>query len=206
MTPWILVTGFGPFPGVPDNPTARIARRLDGLEYGGARVRAFVLDVSYLRAAQQVRAAVEGRGWPAFVVHFGVACSADRVRVETVAINRKDASIADIDDHLGEAARIDDSHALDARVGTTIDAASLTAALNEQGVPAKVSDDAGRYVCNATYFQSLIWLAAEGVATPCVFVHVPDIEPGSVDPSGAAWTDDRLFACGDGVLRWMVRR
>lgn len=204
MNPWTLVTGFGPFPGVPDNPTARLARRLDGRAYAESTVHALVLDVSYDRAAQQVRTAVAARGLPWRVVHFGVASGAHCVRVEMQAVNRKAASIADVDGQLCDAATIDPRYPLDAALTTSVDAHRLAAALNGQGVLAEVSDDAGRYVCNATYFQSLAWLATVGVEVPCLFVHVPDVGEGSCDTFGAPWTDDRLFACGEVVLRWLV--
>jgi pyroglutamyl-peptidase len=204
MRPWILVTGFGPFPGVPDNPTARLVRGLDGRSYGGAAVRAAVLDVSYDRAARQVRAAVAAGGWPRLVLHFGVAVGATGVRVEARAVNRKEAAVADVDGELGAAASIDPARPLDAALVTAVDVAGLVAALNASGISAGPSDDAGRYVCNATYFQSLAWFAAEGAAVPCVFVHVPDVAEGSCDPAGLPWSDDRLLSCGDVALRWLT--
>ena len=49
----VLITGFGPFPGVADNPSARLARALDGRVVGGVRFVGEVLPVSYRRAPAQ---------------------------------------------------------------------------------------------------------------------------------------------------------
>ena len=48
----VLVTGFGAFPGVPVNPTAAIARAVDGARLGPVEVMGIVLPVSYQRAPE----------------------------------------------------------------------------------------------------------------------------------------------------------
>lgn len=47
----------------------------------------------------------------------------------------------------------------------------MARALRSDGVPAEVSDDPGRFICNAVYLAALC--GAEGWAARSVFVHVP---------------------------------
>lgn len=151
----VLVTGFGPFPGMSDNPTARLVRALDGLQIGRATVIGRVLPVSYRRGPEQaVRLARDHRA--VLVVGTGVAASRANVCVERlavrVAVGRPDVDGA-VDTGLSGA---DEVHA-------SLDTAALARALG-----AVASDDAGRYVCNA-------WLhhVASALDVPVGFVHVP---------------------------------
>ncbi|MEZ4472302.1 MAG: hypothetical protein R3F60_16205 [bacterium] len=83
----VLVTGFGPFPGVPHNVSGSIARAVDGACLGGLRCRGAVLDTSWARAWPQLRAAV-GEARPLGLILLGVAPRA-RVEVELIARNRR---------------------------------------------------------------------------------------------------------------------
>jgi pyroglutamyl-peptidase len=222
MKPWLLATGFGAFPGVPDNPSASLVRQLDGAEIAGIRVRSHVLDVSYRRAAEQVRAVLVAASLPCAVVHFGVAAGSQQLHIEAQAVNCRAAPIPDIDGVLGLGDAVQPDLPQDAVLVSRVDVAALAAALVANGVATEVSHDAGRYVCNSTYFSSLAWLQAVGAdelggvvgpgsagvasatVVPCVFVHLP--APGSPDPQGIAWTTERLLAAGLAVLSWFCRR
>ncbi|MEO0853025.1 MAG: peptidase C15 [Cyanobacteria bacterium J06648_11] len=46
-----------------------------------------------------------------------------------------------------------------------------------QGLPrTRLSHDAGRFVCNGTYYRVLQWLRDRRYATQCAFVHVPKLD------------------------------
>jgi pyroglutamyl-peptidase len=151
----VLVTGFGSFPGVPENPTARLARAVDGARIGEATVIGRVLPVSYARGPALAIELAREHG-VALVVGTGVAVTRPGVTVETVgrrvlegACDVDGASLCGLSD--------------DELVAATLDVRRLAAALG-----ATLSDDAGRYVCNA-------WLhrVASELAVPVGFVHVP---------------------------------
>lgn len=161
----ILVTGFGPFPGVTDNPTAPLARALDGQRVAGHRVLGRVLPVSYARASQTVLALISAHQ-PALVIGMGVATSAQRPRVELRAVPAVTSRIADVDGaqpaELGEG-EIWVAEAL--RAGLTRFADDLAGEL---------SQDAGQYVCNAWLYRVL-----QGWSGPAFFLHLP---PGGAAP------------------------
>jgi pyroglutamyl-peptidase len=108
---------------------------------------------------------------PAFVMGMGVALGSPVVRVETTAINVAHFGIADNDgarpggepfDLGGPAAR-----------RATWDAARVTAAIIEAGVPARISHHAGTHCCNLALHTCLGALERLGLPSPCGFLHLP---------------------------------
>ncbi len=89
----ILVTGFGPFPGVRVNPTERlmravVARLSRGAAFAAAGAR---LDVRYATARRQVAEAID-RHRPDAVLMLGLAARSRWVRVERYA-RRSDSAL-----------------------------------------------------------------------------------------------------------------
>lgn len=156
----VLVTAFGPFPGVPVNPSEALVARLRapaGTQLVRHRLATTWEDLPRLGTMLAgVRVAV----------HVGVAPRARRLRIETVAVDAPAAA----PDALGRLPLPDATGAV--RRGRAV-APPLVAAARSAGVPAAVSGDAGRYLCNALYFRSLA--AASRAVRPhlAVFVHIP---------------------------------
>jgi len=153
--PPILVTGFGPFGSERVNPSGLIARRLGGLE----------LPVAAEEAWELTRAEMHRRGAVA-VVALGVAGGRDRVCVEKWAANDSDYRLAD--DAGRVLSGVLETGRTMAGLATGQPAAQMARAMRRAGVPARVSRDAGRYVCNHFYFLLLRHLAGRAV-----FIHVP---------------------------------
>lgn len=165
-----LITGFGPFPRVPCNPSAEIARivaqdrRWRRL---GWRIEAGIFPTRYGIVAETI-ARLAAQTPPRFVVMLGVAARARRLRVEMVAQNRvsgvhRDAGMA----RPGAAVIAPAAGAI--RRGRHAGPV-LVRALRRAGVPAEPSFSAGRYVCNFAYWHML---GAFPAPTEIVFVHVP---------------------------------
>jgi pyroglutamyl-peptidase len=156
----VLVTAFGPFPGVPVNPSEALVARLRAP--AGARLVRHRLATTWedLPRLEAMLAGVP------VAVHVGVAPRARRLRIETVAVDAP----SPVPDAAG---RLPPQGATGAvRRGRAV-ALPLVAAARSTGVPAAVSGDAGRYLCNALYFRSLA--AASHAVRPhlAVFVHMP---------------------------------
>lgn len=151
----ILVTGFGPFPGVRDNPSGVVARQVHGRRVRGHTVVAEVLPVTWTGAAARTLALARHLE-PVVVVGLGVAMSREGVQVER--LGRREL-----------AARLDAAGELPPvlpgpeQVGATLAVDVLCQALS-----ATPSDDAGSYVCNAWLYQ-----VASGLDCPVGFVHLP---------------------------------
>lgn len=152
----VLVTGFGPFGAVVDNPAARLARGVDGRRTGGETVVGRVIPVSYARGPDATIAAAR-MFRPRFVVGIGVATARSGIEVERRAVAIGDGRTPDVDGVVQ--VRLDGPDV----VAATLDAERLAAALG-----ADLSDDAGHYVCNAWLYR-----VARALDVPVGFVHVP---------------------------------
>ncbi|GJD57830.1 peptidase C15 [Methylobacterium dankookense] len=162
----VLVTGFGPFPGMPRNPSAALARAIGAALRlrGGPAPRILVLRTAYASIPGTLLPALAER--PAAVLMLGVASRAKRIRVETRARNRASRLYPDASGRT--AARLDlDPDGPASRRSSA--AAQALATLRRHGLDARPSNDAGRYLCNASYYAAL---AAD---CPALFVHIPPV-------------------------------
>lgn len=161
-----LVTGFGPFLDVSANPSERVVRRLEGRWVAGARVRGAVLPVAYHDGPAALDAAIAAHR-PACVIALG-AGRGDAIALETRAQNRArsehpDAAGVVLSEYTLEADGPDER-----RCGLPL--AEWAQSLAAEGTPVVASDDAGGYVCNATY---LALLRHEELRSRSLFVHLP---------------------------------
>src|SRR2546423_1461249 len=90
----ILVTGFEPFGGMGYNPSAEIARVLDGAEIGGRRVVGRLLAVDFAQHRIELET-LFGEIDPALYIGFGLATGEDMIRIERFGVNLADFAIAD---------------------------------------------------------------------------------------------------------------
>jgi len=178
----ILITGFGPFPGAPVNPTTPLVLRLARLRRPGladVRLVGHVFTTSYAAVDRELPRLI-ARHRPDALLMFGVATRETRIRIETRARNAlallPDATNASLRRNAilpgGPAAQ---------RIPAPV-VALLAAARNAQ-VPAYLSRDAGRYLCNY-----ICWRGAEAVAARqgprlAAFIHVPPV-PRVARPKG----------------------
>ena len=176
----ILVTGFEPFAGHVVNPSAEVAKALDGRVVGSAVVRSAVLPVHHAEAIPAVIRLVEESD-PLAIVHLGLAGGRARIALERVAVNVMHFETPDNAGHLaqGESCVTGGPAAYLA----TLPLDAMLAALLAEGVPAYVSNTAGTYLCNLTMYGTLHWLAAHNHPARAGFVHLP-LSPPMVAASG----------------------
>lgn len=162
----VLLTGFGPFGAVVDNPTERLARRFDGARIGDREVEGLALPTSFLRAKSLLRDHVTDH---ALVLMLGVAGGTREIRVERFGRNADDAFIADIDGAEPHGPIGDGPDVLP----VSIDVHAVLGALLRAEIPAVLSDSAGSYVCNHVLYSTL----AEVDVPRIGFLHVPPAPP-----------------------------
>ncbi len=176
----ILLTGFGAFPGVPVNPSARLVRHLAaGPRVPGVRLVAAVLPVVLDGLAARLDHLIETHR-PAAVVMIGVYADRDRtaaVRVEETGYNWLEASIPDAGGQKFPGMPMVEGAA--ATAASTLPIDPMITAFAGQDVPARRSADPGRYLCNAALYHGQRRLAGSGV--PSGFIHVPPAEHLAVD-------------------------
>lgn len=194
----ILLTGFGPFPGAPFNPTGRLAEKLARsrhLARSGARRTAHVFHTSY-EAVDRELPALLARTRPDVLVMFGLAARTRHVRIETRARNAASRVVADAAGRKPRAGTIAPGAA--ASLALRIPAQRLVNAARSTGVKAALSRDAGRYLCNY-----LCWRATEAAARAngpkvAAFVHVPTVR--AAGSRRAPITFEQLVRTGEAIV------
>src|SRR5215813_2278920 len=200
----ILLTGFGPFPGAPINPTGALVRELARRRhpaFAGVRRVAHVFRTSY-EAIDLELPLLLAREKPNALVMFGLAPRTIRLRIETRARNTR-ALLIPIPDADG---RRPPASVIAAGAPGTLPLRApvqrLVAAAQSAGVPALPSNNAGRYLCNY-----LCWRASEAAratSAPAVvaFVHVPRLRrrnPLRSTPRRRSFGPDDLIRAGEAI-------
>jgi pyroglutamyl-peptidase len=165
----ILLTAFGPFPGVERNPSREVAAALEREPPPGVRILFRELPVTFLGAPPAIDAflAEHKRERPAALVGIGVQRRAT-FRLERRARGRYDSERPDNDGLAPVQLGLD----VGAELSTRVDLERLAEGLRRAGAPAvEISTDAGGYVCERTYHQLL--LRGEELDLPTLFLHIP---------------------------------
>lgn len=167
--PTLLITGFGPFPGAPYNPTVRLVCALARLRrptLADTTIVSHIFTTSYAAVDRDLPALI-AQHRPDAILMFGLHGRAKAVRIETRARN----ALALLPDVSGKVKRRG-VVALDGPLARTMPmpARRLLAAAREAKVPAVLSRDAGRYLCNY-----LCWRACDSGVRLAAFVHVPKV-------------------------------
>ena len=173
MANTLLLTYFGPFPGVPVNPTVALA---EGAVGGGdtappaPRGVARELPVSYDGSSTALRAALQDVQ-PDALISLGVAVGRDVVSLEQVAINLDSAGIEDND---GDQ-RCDEPIAPGGQEAyfSSLPVRASFERLRAAGEPVEISYTAGTYVCNHVFYEGQRISRELGLSIPAGFVHVP---------------------------------
>lgn len=171
FSPTLLITGFGPFPGVRINPSETLARRVAGLSTWqrlGWTAEALAFPTGYDIVSHQIDEKSAGRPAPAFVVMLGVAAREKELRVELRAKNRVSTTHRDATSAKPRATCLVPG-AETTRFGR-YPGFTVLRALHMAEVPARLSRDTGRYVCNAAYWRML---GAMPKTTEVLFLHIP---------------------------------
>jgi pyroglutamyl-peptidase len=164
----ILLTAFEPFGGETVNASWEAARAVDGWRCGDAVAVAVRLSCAYHACVAEFVEAFD-RLRPEAVLMTGQAAQRAIISVESVARSRSNASAPDNRGVLCAPAASDGP----AGIETSALARPVARAIRHAGLAARVSTDAGGYVCNHLYYGALNYLSNEAPSTPAVFVHLP---------------------------------
>jgi len=184
----VLITGFGPFPGVPVNATMRLLPELAQLAprlFPDVRFAFEVLPTEWAAGPRRLQLLLAEVA-PDLALHFGVSSRARGFEIEQRARNAC-AATPDAAGALPGGAGV-------LSVGPPYLSASLplrhiVARLRRLGIAAFVSRDAGAYLCNAALYHSLLCAKdAAGCGRRVGFVHIPATlaQPGGANRGRSA--------------------
>jgi pyroglutamyl-peptidase len=187
----ILLTGFEPFDGAPSNPSwdavARVADHWDGSEHELVTAR---IPVVFAEAGAMIGLLIALHE-PDVIIATGLANGRDAITPERVAINVEDARIPDNAGDQPSDRPIASGGPVALWTGLPIKA--IVRELDAAGIPARISDSAGTYVCNSLMYQ--LMQAVDGTAIAAGFVHVP-CSPELAEPSGEPSLEVETIAQG----------
>jgi len=167
----VLVTGFDPFGGSDVNPSWQAVQALHGREIAGHRVVGGELPTVFGASIRRLEALMREHR-PRLVLCTGQAGGRGALSLERVALNVNDARIPD---NVG-AKPIDTPVVAEgpAAYFTTLPIKAMLQALLDAGVRAEVSQTAGTFVCNHTFYGLMHLLAhPEWQGVRGGMIHVP---------------------------------
>jgi pyroglutamyl-peptidase len=201
----ILLTGFGPFPGAPFNPTMPLVKRLAALRrpaFDDVALASHVFDVTYATVDRELPELI-ARHRPQALLMFGLAGRAAQLRIESRARN-------------AVTTRFPDAGRQHARKGSIMDGADarrfgphserlLRVAL-ATGIDARMSRDAGSYLCNYLSWRAIEAVAGDNGLHLAQFVHVPPLaHDGTAARGKSSITLEQLIDAGEAMLLELVK-
>ena len=180
----LLVTGFGPFPGVRHNPSGQIALaigRSARLKRQGVRIAAHELIVTYAALPDLVE--LIDREKPDAILMFGIAARTKQPRLERRGENRTRPLSVDASGTRPKSRKLDETAPLVRNVRVALE--PLRLAIQRQGFKPTLSNNAGAYLCNAVLFTAL----GKRPDAPCIFVHVPKLSRDGITRMAKAGED-----------------
>jgi pyroglutamyl-peptidase len=171
----VLLIGFGPFPGAPHNPSAALAGALTVRRrpaFAGLDRSTHVFATTYAAIDHDLPKLFAWR--PEIVLLFGLAGRRRQICVETRARNAISVLFPDASRYRPQRGVIEPGGPAALQGGAPF--ARLLGAMRASKLPARLSRDAGRYLCNYAYWRAL-QRARDG--RPLVqFVHIPAVARG----------------------------
>jgi pyroglutamyl-peptidase len=204
----ILITGFGPFPGAPHNPTMPLVARLTRLRrpaFSKVDLSGHIFPVIYAAVDRELpQLLVKHR--PHALLMFGLASRTPHLRIETRARNAITMLWPDADHTSVRKGSI--AGGADAKMFGPHTAKLLRAALGA-GIDARASRDAGSYLCNYLSWRAIEAVVAVDGPRLAAFVHVPPLQRDGASRRNSTTsrvTLEELVDAGEAMLMEIVKQ
>lgn len=189
----VLLTGFGPFPGVPHNISAHLAEQIGAdirKRFPSSTVITEALPTEWDVAPERASDLICDLR-PNLALHFGVSDQARGFVIETIARNQ--TGRVDAAGLLPEISTLDPMGPPE--IATGLPAGRLNARLQRLGLPSELSRDAGTYLCNAVFYRSALTQCELGGRGRSGFIHLPVEIKGTPRSSTGALPRPQNRAC-----------
>jgi pyroglutamyl-peptidase len=172
----VVLAGFGPFPGAPLNPSSVLVAALSHRRrpaLAGIELITHIFATGYAAVDRDLPKLFATK--PNIVLIFGLAGRRHALCIETRARNAVSVLFPDASGYRPKSGLIEQNERQSRRGNAPF--ARLLSAARSAGIPARLSRDAGRYLCNYAYWRALE-RSRDGV--PVVqFIHIPPIRLNS---------------------------
>lgn len=168
----ILLTGFEPFGSSDINSSWETAFHIGQLAISGVEMKIVQLPVSFISSGKLIRKLLQTHK-PDALVMLGQRGKGQNIDIERIAVNMMDSVNPDNDGFCPHELPIveNGSNAYFSNMSVK----TLKDALENSNIPSKVSNSAGLYVCNCTYYHALSEIFESELQTKAVFVHLPKL-------------------------------
>jgi pyroglutamyl-peptidase len=166
----ILLTGFEPYGGRGINPSFEVVQSLDGIKISGHTVVGQTMPVTFNGLQQRIDELINIY-CPAAVISLGLWPGEPMIRMERYAVNISDFEIPDNEGVFLQTTVITEHS--EVALKATLPLEEITVQLLAAGIPARVSNSAGTFLCNATLFYMLKATKERDPIVPCGFMHLP---------------------------------
>ena len=199
----ILVTGFGPFPGAPYNPTMPLVERLVQLRRPAFDKLDLSSHIFHVTCATVDRELPEllARHHPHALLMFGLAARTAYLRIETRARNAFTTTWPDADGtrvRKGSIAANGDALTFGPHTAKLLRAALAT------GIDARASRDAGSYLCNYLSWRAIEATQRSDGPRLAAFIHVPLLARDGAAKAGRIGLED-LVDAGEAMLSELAK-
>lgn len=184
----LLITGFDPFDGESINPSWEAVRRLPE-QVGPWRLTKVQIPTVFGTAAQRVLEAA-GESAPGAILCVGQAGGRSAITPEVVAINLREAGIAD--NAGNQPVNLPVAEDGPAAYFATVPVRDMVRAIRTAGYPAALSYSAGAFVCNDVLYTLLHRFS--GTDTQVGFIHVPFLPGQAKENQPSMPLDDMVGA------------
>lgn len=167
----ILVTGFDPFGGEPINPAIETVKRLPDTIAGAEIIKLEIPTVCH-KSLKVIDEAIAKYN-PDAVLSIGQAGGRPDITVERVGINVDDCRIPDNEGNqiIDEPVYADGPDAY----FVTVPIKAMVQSIQNQGIPASVSNTAGTFVCNHVTYGVCHLIATKYPGKRSGFIHIPSL-------------------------------
>lgn len=180
-----VVQGFGPFDQLPSNPSQELvealaARVASAGAAAGEDVVTVVLPVERGVVEREVPALVAAHR-PSVWIGVGLAAGRTSLSIEAVALNVAHWSTPDMSGAVAEREPIVDGGAGAYLTGLPVE--QILAAWQADGIPGYLSQSAGSYLCNMSFYLAARTAEQLALSTAVGFLHVPLLPDQVTDPA-----------------------
>ncbi len=168
----VLLIGFGPFPGAPFNPSAVLVKALARRRrpaFAEIALSTHVFATTYAAIDRDLPKLFAAK--PDIILMFGLAGRRRHLCIETRARNAVSSLFPDASGHRPQRGVIVPGEKAERRGPAPY--ADLLGAVRASHFPARMSRDAGRYLCNYAYWRTLE--RAHNGHPLVQFVHIPPV-------------------------------
>lgn len=176
----ILVTGFDPFGGETVNPAFEAVKRLPR-KIAGFDVEVIEIPTVFHKSIRVIMDRAEEIGADRILM-VGQAGGRFEITVERIGINVDDARIPDNEGNRPVDVPIDPEGP--AAYFATLPVKAITERIRSCGIPAKISNTAGTFVCNHVLYGVLNETAKRKLPVKAGFIHVPFLPGQAVSRDG----------------------